>query len=604
MAMLRGYSLFAVMVSSILMVLAGAVHGAENRARPNDPFVFEKNISIPTDDGAFVMANVFRPKEEGKYPVLVFMSVYGKDLATKDLYTKEWEEMKAHNPGLCQQSSCRYHTWETADPELWVPNGYVLVRVDSRGAGKSPGKLDIFSPRETRDLYDVIEWAGKQPWSNGKVGMTGISYYAINQWLVASLQPPHLAAIAPWEGAADFYRDISRHGGIYSNLFPLIWFKKQVLPLQHGNGQCPFRDLDDNSSLITGSQSLTMEQLEANRADFIGAVLSRPLDDDFYRGRSADFSKITVPLISGANWGGFGLHSRGNFEGYYQSASKQKWLEVHGGNHRDAYYEPETQALFKEFFDHFLKGENNGWEKRPPVMLAIRHVDGSLTERTENEWPLERTVWKNLYLDAGNEGLSLSAVSSESKASYDYEALKNSARFVSAPFDQETEITGPVTANLWVSSSTADMDIFATVQLFSPDGTEVTFEGASEPAVPISQGWLRVSHRKRDPLLSKDWRPYHTHDSKDALVPGETYEVQVELWPTCIVVPKGYRIALRVEGKDFTRSEKGGPLTGSGPFLHFNPKDRPPDVFGGENSIHTGGQYKSYLQIPVVPPKK
>jgi predicted acyl esterase len=175
---------------------------------------------------------------------------------------------------------------------------------------------------------------------------------------------------------------------------------------------------------------------------------------------------------------------------------------------------------------------------------------------------------------------------------------------VSAPFEMETEITGPVMANLWVSSSTADMDIFATVQLFSPDGTEVTFEGASEPAVPISQGWLRVSHRKRDPLLSKDWRPYHTHDSKDALVPGEIYEVQVELWPTCIVVPKGYRIALRVEGKDFTRSEKGGPLTGSGPFLHFNPKDRPPDVFGGENSIHTGGQYKSYLQIPVVPPKK
>jgi uncharacterized protein len=132
----------------------------------------------------------------------------------------------------------------------------------------------------------------------------------------------------------------------------------------------------------------------------------------------------------------------------------------------------------------------------------------------------------------------------------------------------------------------------------------VTFEGASEPAVPVSQGWLRVSHRKLDPALSKDWRPYHKHDTEEKMAPGNMYNVQVELWPTCIVVPKGYRLALRLEGKDFTRAEKGGAGTGSGPFLHFHSKDRPPDVFGGTNNIHTGGQYASYLQIPVVPLKK
>ena len=599
--MYKRYSLFTALVCFIVMVMAGAVYGLENRARHEDPFVFEKNIPIPTDDGAFVMANVFRPKEEGKYPVLVLMSVYGKDLATKDLYTQEWKEMNARNPGLCQQSSCRYHTWETLDPEIWVPHGYVIVRVDCRGTGKSPGKLDPFSPRETRDLYNVIEWAGIQPWSNGKVGMTGISYYAMNEWLVASLQPPHLTAIAPWEGAADSYREVSRHGGIYSNLFPMIWFNKQVLLLQHGNGQSPFRDLDDGSP-ITGDKSLTPEKLEANRADFIGDALSRPVDGSYYRDRSADFSKITVPLISGANWGGYGLHARGNFEGFYQSASKLKWLEVHGGNHRDAFYKAETQALLKQFFDHFLKEEDNNWENRPPVMLEIRHIDGSLTKRTENEWPLARTVWKKLYLDAENESISPSPTSSESRVSY--EGLKKSVRFMSAPFDQETEITGPLMASLWVSSSTVDMDIFATVQLFRSDGTEVTFEGASEPAVPISQGWLRVSHRKLDPILSTDWRPYHTHDKEEKLVPGKIYEAKVELWPTCVLVPKGYRLGLRLEGKDFSRLEKGGPLTGSGPFLHFHPKDRPPDVFGGTNYIHTGGSYTSYLQIPMVPPKK
>lgn len=591
---------FPMLVWVIVMVMAGAVYGLENRARPGDPFVFEKNIPIQTDDGSFVMANVFRPKKEGKYPVLVMMSVYGKDLATKDLYKEEWAEMNSSIPGLCKQSSCRYHTWETVDPEIWVPYGYIIVRVDSRGTGKSPGKLDPFSPRENRDLYNVIEWAGTQSWSNGNVGMVGISYLAINQWLVASLQPPHLKAIVPWEGAADNYRDISRHGGIYSNMFPVIWYERQVKLLQHGNGQSPYRDLDDGS-LITGDKSLTPDQLKANQADFYGEVLGRPLDGPFYRGRSADFPKITVPLFSGANWGGMGLHARGNFEGFYESASKQKWIEVHGGNHRDNFYSAETQALFKQFFDYYLKGDDNGWKNKPPVILEIRHADGSFTNRTENEWPLARTVWKKLYLNAENESLAPSSTSSVSKASY--EGLKGTVRFMSAPFDQETEITGPLMANLWISSSTVDMDIFATVQLFRPDGTEVTFVGSAEPAVPIAQGWLRASHRKLDPILNRDWRPYHTHDQEEKLVPGQIYEVKVEIWPTCIVVPKGYRLGLRLEGKDFTRSEKGGINTGSGLFLHNHPKDRPPEVFGGINNIHTGGAYSSYLQIPVVPQK-
>lgn len=296
------------------------------------------------------------------------------------------------------------------------------------------------------------------------------------------------------------------------------------------------------------------------------------------------------------------MHSRGNFEGYYRSSSKQKWLEVHGGNHRDSFYSTEIQAQLKLFFDHYLKGEDNKWERTPPVMMQIREVDGTSTRRMEKEWPLMRTLWKKLYLDANKESISSVAVSATSKVSY--EGLKKPALFMSAPFERETEITGPLMANLSVTSSTADMDIFATVQLFRPDGTEVTFEGASEPAVPISQGWLRVSHRKIDPLLSKTWRPYHTHDQEEKLVPGQVYAVKVELWPTCVIVPKGYRLGLRLEGKDFSRSEKGKAFSGSGPFLHFHPQDRPSDIFGGTYSIHTGGTYESYLQIPIVPSKK
>jgi putative CocE/NonD family hydrolase len=124
--------------------------------------------------------------------------------------------------GIAAGSSNRYQNWETADPEKWVPDGYVCVRVDSRGAGRSPGYLDIFSAQETRDYYECIEWAGTQPWSNGKVGLLGISYYAISQWLVAALQPPHLAAICPWEGASDYYREFTHHGGILDT-FVSVW---------------------------------------------------------------------------------------------------------------------------------------------------------------------------------------------------------------------------------------------------------------------------------------------------------------------------------------------------------------------------------------------
>ena len=242
---------------------------ARNRARPQDPFIFEKNVAIPTDDGSLVMVNIFRPRETGRYPVIMSMCVYGKDLATKDLYAEEWKEMMERLPNLRERSSCYYHTWETCDPETWVPDGYVVIRVDSRGSGKSPGYLDPFCPREIRDYYNAIEWAALQPWSNGKVGLLGISYLAITQWQVASLQPPHLAAIIPWEGVSDKYRDDSRHGGIYNSLQP-GWYVKQVLPIQHGNTASPHRDLDDGSP-IGGAEPLTPEQLcsqHGNLKDF------------------------------------------------------------------------------------------------------------------------------------------------------------------------------------------------------------------------------------------------------------------------------------------------------------------------------------------------
>ena len=196
----------------------------------------EWDVPIEMDDGLVLQADVFRPITAGRYPVILSYGPYAKGLAFQDGYPSAWQRMVAEHPDVAYGSSNKYQSWEVVDPEKWVPDGYVCVRVDSRGAGRSPGRIDPFSPRETKDFYNCIEWAGVQPWSNGKVGLNGISYYGINQWHVASLQPPHLAAMCIWEGAADWYRDMTHHGGILCT-FWANWYDMQVKTVQYGLGE-------------------------------------------------------------------------------------------------------------------------------------------------------------------------------------------------------------------------------------------------------------------------------------------------------------------------------------------------------------------------------
>ena len=176
-----------------------------------DGMRIEWDVPVRMDDGLVLRADVFRPLAEGRYPAILTYGPYAKGLAFQDGYPSAWNLLAVQHPDAIAGSSNKYQSWELVDPEKWVPDGYACVRVDSRGAGRSPGHIDPWSPRETRDLHDCIEWAAAQPWCNGKVGLNGISYYAINAWHVAALQPPHLTAMCVWEGAADFYRDMTHH---------------------------------------------------------------------------------------------------------------------------------------------------------------------------------------------------------------------------------------------------------------------------------------------------------------------------------------------------------------------------------------------------------
>ena len=565
--------------------------------------VIERDLQMPMDDGLVLRADVYRPKTDAPVPVIMTLGPYGKGVMYQDHYKAMWDWLIAQHPDLLPGSTRSFMTWETVDPETWVPWGYAVVRVDLRGACRSPGMLDIFSPRETLDYYHAIEWAGTRPWSNGKVGLNGISYYAINQWHVAQLQPPHLTAMVPWEGAADMYRDWYRHGGILSNKFMEVWYPRQVLQVQHGNAKAP-RDHWMNES-AAGPEQLSPEELAAHRVDNLANARAREMDDEWYRNQSPDWSKVHVPFLSAANWAGFGLHPRGNFEAFTQAASKQKWLEGHPGRHEEWFYVPYGMALQKRFFDHFLKGEQNGWDKEPRVWVNLRRPFSKEFElRKEDAWPLEGTRWTRLFLDAGNGSLDWRAPAREGAATF--AAQSAGVTWMSPPLERETEITGPMALKLHLSSSTVDADLFVTVQAFSPDGREVEFQGTIDPHTPLAQGWLRASHRTLDKVRSLPYRPYHTHDDKRPLTPGQVYELDVEVWPMCIVLPAGFRIAVNIAGRDFERPGMDDPnfpfpARGSGPWIHNDRYDRPTDIFAGDTTLHTGSGREAYLLLPVIP---
>lgn len=549
-----------------------AVPAAEGRA-----ILVEKDVDIPMRDGARLKADVFRPAAEGRYPAIMNLGPYQKD--------KLWIP-----PENLEEKPNPWMNWETVNPEWWVPRGYACVRVDGRGSGKSPGQCEPWSLAEAVDFYDAIEWAAAQPWCNGRVGLLGISYYAINQWFVANLQPPSLKAIIPWEGFADLYRDALFHGGILS-LFMPNWFVAHMM--HHLLGRA-------SQHLVDGWQVNTLH-----------FWLHNSLDSGAFRGAQAQWDRITVPLFSVGNWTGMGLHLRGNTEAFMRAASKHKKLRIHTGTHVHPFYSEDGRRDQLRFFDYWLKGVDNGVMSEPPIKLAIRKGGDAFEWRYEHEWPLARTRWTKLYLDLSQpDGPgSLVPANPAAAASRTYAATalgtmgSTSAAssqvmgggikpgmgvsFETAPLPEDLEITGPLAATLWVSSSTEDMDLFLTLRNIDPDGNDVWETGQQGTPVPVAKGWLRVSHRELDPELSLPYRPYHRHQRRLYLRPGEIVGVEVEIWPTSMVFRRGHRIRLDIQPRDGV---------GSTAYMHYHA-----DYNTGTNTIYAGGEFESFLLLPVIP---
>jgi len=563
------------------------------------------DVPIVMSDGLVLRANVYRPDDDGQYPVVMSHGPYGKDLHFEEIYKTCWDLMCENHPDVPAGSTNIHQSWEVCDPEKWVPKGFVVIRVDSRGSGRSPGYLEVFSARETQDFATCIDWAGVQPWSNGKVGLSGISYYAVNQWQVAALKPNHLAAICPWEGFNDFYRELSHNGGIY-NTFQRHWYDMQIMKIQHGYGDRGWRSRA-NGEWAAGPETLSEEELKANRFDLHGDYISHPFDDEWYATRTPDLSKVDVPVLSCANWGGAPLHPRGNFNGFMKSSSRQKWLEIHGLEHWSLYYTDYGNDLQMRFFERFLRGDDSAFPDEPKVMLNVRHPGEKFVPRGEDDWPIPRTEWTKFHFEPV--GQILSETPSANDAAITFAAEGDGLTFLSTPVEEDTEICGPMAVKLNVSSDTSDADLFVILRVFQPDLKEVTFRGALDPHTPVASGWLRASHRALDATRSEEWAPFHPHDKAEPLTPGDIYEVDVEIHASGIVVPKGFRFGIAIRGCDYVYpgepnsglSNMKNVFTGVGPFLHDDPDNRPDVIYKNNITLHVGPQKAGYALLPVIP---
>ena len=522
--------------------------------RSEQGLTIEQNCVIPLRDGTEIFADLYRPEgAERDIPILLAWGPYGKHALTNQVF---WPRSGVNPEWLSTLTP-----FEGPDPVWWGARGYGVAVVDPRGAWLSGGDFHHNGRQEAEDCADAVEWLARLPWANGRVGMSGVSYLAAIQYYVAPLKPPALAAINVWEAFSDWYREFAYHGGMLETNF---------LPRA-----------SDNIRYSLNRTENTWEN-----------ALAHPLMDGFWQSKDVDLEAITQPAYMVASWSDMGLHLRGTIEAYARIGSEQKWLDVHGQKKWAHYYLAQSRERRLAFFDHFMRDRPTAVTAWPKVRLEIRDRHGVAEEREEAEFPLARTEFTRLYLDAGQRALTRSV--SEPDA-MEQDAVSGRAHF-DIRFEEETEITGHASLQLWLETrGNDDADIFIALQKLDADGQEVgfTFYAFFENG-PVSLGWLRASHRELDQERSRPERPVHTHLREDPMPEGEPVPLEIELWPFSVRFAAGESLRLVIAGADIYQKEEGLML----PFaLHENTRNR------GSHVFHSGGSHASSLLLPFIPAK-
>ena len=462
----------------------------------------ENSKKLTVRDGVDLCYDVYRPSVSGeKFPALLSWSPYTRQL---------------------QPTMVPIGQNEAGLTEFWVPRGYAQVIADVRGSNDSGGSWDHWGPEEQKDLKEMIEFIANQPWCNGKVGMIGCSYFGMSQLLAAEQQPEGLAAIFPYDAMTDIYRDAYYHGGIYS-AWGRFWFTSLMF-LNHTSGRV--KDLSGFNyhfnRVLSGKDSL---------------------DGEYFQERSSwrNLEKIEVPTYLGCDWNFYGLHLRGAFEGWdlIPDSTPKRMLIGPEPQPRRPFGVYHFEAL--RWYDHYLKGFDTGVNEGPPINIFIQ---GENTWRTEKEWPLKRTLWKEFYLDG--EKLTENVSSSGERI---YKFLPGTPEskigepklvFRTESAEKPFEITGPLVLKLFAISDQDDTDWFVFIKDEFPDGSEKI----------LTRGFLKASHRALDIEKSKSWRPWHPHDKVELITPGEVYEYEIEIVPTCNLFLEGHSLKLEISSCD------------------------------------------------------
>jgi predicted acyl esterase len=517
--------------------------------------VYERDVAIRLRDGTVIYADIYRPTGPARVPVILSYGPAGKRGQNNLLDSIGKDGSVPLRLGLPLNATSGLQAWESPDPAHWVPYGYALVNVDPRGVYMSGGNLQYLGPQDAMDGYDVIEYLARQSWCNGKVGMNGNGAYAMSQWTIAAERPPHLAAIAPWEGATNLYRDAYVRGGIPIDT-------RTLSAPSFGNGQ-----IEDIATLIH----------------------RYPLMNAYWDSKIPQLKNIRIPAYIVASYSSQ-LDTRGTLEAFNQIGSREKWLRIHNTQAWPDLYSEFNRADLRRFFDRYLKGIQNDWPKTAPVRLAILDPGGTdVVNRAEKEFPLARQELRRLYLDAASGTLATKRPSAESRTFYVADDGTGKSVFT-IRFDKDTEITGFLKLHLWVAAEAAtDMDLYARVIKLDASGAPL-FQDSLTYRYSGPDGRLRVSQRQLDTGTSSEERPNHTHRLSEPLAPGQIVPIELPLWPTGMVFHAGQQLQLVIAGYDYMLSR---------------PADRPvtTSLNKGVHVIHTGGRYDSYLLVPVIPPR-
>jgi predicted acyl esterase len=522
---------------------------------------FERDVALEVRDGTTLRVNVFRPQAQGRYPVVLSAHPYGKDHLPRRIGGRYQPPLLYRLLGQpARPRFSAWTTWEAPDPAFWVPRDYVVVNADLRGFGRSEGVGAPLSDQEAEDYYDLIEWAARQPWSNGRIGLSGVSYLALSQYKVAALRPPHLAAICPWEGFTDCYRDFARPGGVREDGFIVLW-----------------------TSSLRRSGRPAVDLRQEQRA--------RPVLDAWWRSLQPDLARVEAPALICASFSDHSLHSRGSFEAFRRISSQERWLYTHRGGKWATYYSPEALAVQARFFDCFLKGEENGMRAAPRVRLAIHERRARpYAVRQEPSWPPPGVAWTPLYLNAATRQLQETPVATAATAFFDTRRERLSFTWT---VRDDVAIVGPMALRLPLAVAGADdVALFAGVRKLR-NGRHVGFEGSYGFGWDmVTKGWQKASHRALDAELSEPWWPVHADDAEQKLLPGEIVRVEMALLPSATLFRRGDVLRLDVQGRWFYPRD---PLRGQFPAAY---EASSPALC----TLHCGGSFDARLLVPLLPP--